>query len=225
MLDAIEGKNAAGMDGTKTLLVIGFESSVIPQSESLRATLQIAGELGGMVDPDEVVDSEITSGGAGRQGAVGRWRESFISAPYAMNSTIALGLIHDTFETAVTWDAWPTLDTEVRSAVQSVLDDRCGGGTISCRFTHVYPDGPAPYYTFIAPGFAGGELEIWSEVKDAASRAIIKSGGTITHHHAVGKLHRPWYDQQRPDLFQRSLVATKAVLDPAGIMNPGVLID
>ncbi len=97
-------------------------------------------------------------------------------------------------------------------------------GRISAR---IRPDGPAPYYTFIAPGFGvgGGELEIWGEIKEAASGAIIKSGGTITHHHAVGKLHRPWYDQQRPDLFERSLVATKSVLDPAGIMNPGVLID
>lgn len=225
MLDALEGKNAAGMDGTKTLLVIGFESTDVPQTESLEATLKMARELGGIVDPDEVVDSEKESSGAGRQGAVGRWRESFINAPYAMNSTIAMGLIHDTFETAVTWDAWPKLDAEVRSSVQKVLDDRCGGGTISCRFTHVYPDGPAPYYTFIAPGFSGGELEIWREIKEAASSAIIRSGGTITHHHAVGKLHRPWYDQQRPDLFAGSLKATKAVLDPAGIMNPGVLID
>ncbi|NQW16605.1 MAG: FAD-binding oxidoreductase [Chloroflexi bacterium] len=225
MLDAVEGKNAAGMDGTKTLLVIGFESSDVPQTESLAACLKIARELGGVTDPDEIIDSETSASGAGRQGAVGRWRASFIRAPYAMNSTIPLGLIHDTFETAVTWDAWPTLDSEVRSGVQKVLDDRCGGGTISCRFTHVYPDGPAPYYTFIAPGFSGGELEIWSEIKEAASKAIIKSGGTITHHHAVGKLHRPWYDQQRPGLFEKSLRATKNVLDPAGIMNPGVLID
>ncbi|MCZ2109041.1 MAG: FAD-binding oxidoreductase, partial [Dehalococcoidia bacterium] len=71
----------------------------------------------------------------------------------------------------------------------------------------------------------GAELEIWSAIKQAASDAVIAGGGTITHHHAVGRDHRPWYDEQRPPLFAEALRAAKKTLDPAGILNPGVLID
>ena len=91
--------------------------------------------------------------------------------------------------------------------------------------THVYPDGPAPYYTFIAPSRPGSELSMWSEIKEAASNAILEASGTITHHHAVGRDHRLWYDRQRPELFASALRAAKSVLDPAWIMNPGVLLE
>ncbi|MEZ4266645.1 MAG: FAD-linked oxidase C-terminal domain-containing protein, partial [Myxococcota bacterium] len=87
------------------------------------------------------------------------------------------------------------------------------------------PDGPAPYYTFIAKAPAGGELEAWQAVKAAASDTLREHGATITHHHAVGRTHRPWYDEQRPEPFARALRAAKRELDPAWVMNPGVLID
>src|SRR5436190_1198529 len=100
----------------------------------------------------------------------------------------------------------------------------CDGGFLTCRFTHVYPDGPAPYFSFLAPGRDGSQLSQWHELKEAASEAVLSFGGTITHHHAVGRDHRPWYDQQRPEGFARALSAAKSALDPAGILNPGVLI-
>jgi alkyldihydroxyacetonephosphate synthase len=100
-----------------------------------------------------------------------------------------------------------------------------GSPRVSCRFTHVYPDGPAPYFTVLAPAVRGGEVEQWDEIKAAASEAVIEGGGTITHHHAVGRDHRPWYDRQRPAPFAAALRAAKAELDPGGILNPGVLID
>jgi alkyldihydroxyacetonephosphate synthase len=101
----------------------------------------------------------------------------------------------------------------------------CGVGQVTCRFTHVYPDGAAPYYTVIAPGKKGAELEQWNEIKAAASEAVLRLGGTITHHHAIGRDHRRWYDRQRPEAFAKALTAAKAALDPGGILNPGVLID
>ena len=103
-----------------------------------------------------------------------------------------------------------------------------GRGIVSCRFAYVYPDGPAPYYSVLAPGAEGppGTRERqWAAIKEAASAALIEAGGTITHHHAVGRDHRPWYDRQRPDLFASALRACKGELDPGGIMNPGVLVD
>jgi alkyldihydroxyacetonephosphate synthase len=105
-----------------------------------------------------------------------------------------------------------------------VLDEVCGSGFISCRFTHVYPDGPAPYYTFLGPATVGSELDQWQEVKSAVSDVLSEHGATITHHHAVGRTHRPWYDQERPDLFAEGLSALRDTCDPGGVMNPGVLL-
>jgi alkyldihydroxyacetonephosphate synthase len=134
-------------------------------------------------------------------------------------------MVGDTFETAITWDRWPDFDRNVREVVTQALQRVCGGGTLSCRFTHVYPDGPAPYYTFQGLGRPGAELEMWAELKKAASDAVMANGGTITHHHAVGRDHRPWYDIQRPEAFAAALRAAKKALDPNAILNPGVLID
>ena len=97
-------------------------------------------------------------------------------------------------------------------------------GVVTCRFTHVYPDGPAPYFSIFAQGRWGDEVRQWDEVKVAVSEALAAAGGTITHHHAVGRDHRPWYDRQRPEPFALALAAAKAALDPAGILNPGVLV-
>ena len=72
---------------------------------------------------------------------------------------------------------------------------------------------------------SGDEVAQWHEMKAAASDAIIAAGGTITHHHAVGRDHRPWYDEQRPEPFAAALRAAKAALDPRGLLNPGVLFD
>ena len=155
----------------------------------------------------------------------GRWRESFLRVPYLRDTFVAMGVLAETFETAVTWDRFARLDAEVRERTAAALADACGGGTVTCRFTHVYPDGPAPYYTVLAPARRGEELEQWAQIKRAAADAILAAGGTITHHHAVGRDHRPWYDRQRPDPFAAALRAAKAALDPAGALNPGVLVD
>ena len=113
----------------------------------------------------------------------------------------------------------------MREATERAVRDVCGDGLVMCRFTHVYPDGPAPYFTVLAPARRGSELEQWDQIKAAASEAVIAGGGTITHHHAVGRDHRPWYDRQRPDVFARALAAAKRELDPEHLLNTGVLID
>jgi alkyldihydroxyacetonephosphate synthase len=153
------------------------------------------------------------------------WRQAFIDAPYLQSVLVSLGVIADTFETACTWDRFEALHARVRHDVEEAMRTACGGGSLTCRFTHVYPDGPAPYFTFVAPGRAGAELEQWSAIKAAAMNALVESGATITHHHAVGRLHRPGYEREVPPLFIESLRATKRVLDPAGVLNPGVLLD
>ena len=228
LLDPVEAAVAAGMDGTAALLVLGFESAEVPQGEFIRHAVDIARDAGGTIDDASIRvsdGSKNSSGGdTGRQGSVGAWRNSFLNAPYVKNHQAGLGFVTETMETAVTWDGWANLDQTVRAALQDALDRVCGGGTVSCRFTHVYTDGPAPYFTFEGMGRIGAELEMYAEIKRAASDAIMAAGGTITHHHAVGRLHRPWYDEQRPELFAQSLRAIKRTLDPNGVLNPGLLI-
>ena len=112
----------------------------------------------------------------------------------------------------------------VTTAAEEAVREVCGSGLVTCRFTHVYPDGPAPYFGIYAPGRWGSTVAQWDEIKAAVSEAIATCGGTITHHHAIGRDHRPWYDRQRPDVFAAALAAAKSALDPAGILNPGVLL-
>ena len=213
VLDPEEAAMSAGLDGETALLMLGFESADVPQDNLMAIACDIAQDAGGILSPENDHNPVLT------------WRESFIQAPYRWNRRAGIGLIEDTFETAVTWERWPELDRLVRKAVCNAMQRVCGGGVISCRMTHVYPDGPAPYYTFIAPSRPGSELSMWSEIKEAASNAILEASGTITHHHAVGRDHRLWYDRQRPELFASALRAAKSALDPAWIMNPGVLLE
>ncbi|MBW8706441.1 putative FAD-linked oxidoreductase [Streptomyces sp. MBT84] len=146
--------------------------------------------------------------------------------PYLRDALARMSLITETFETACTWDRVPQLYESVRSQLSDVVRDVTGSaGTINCRFTHVYPDGPAPYFTVIAPGRRGEEVAMWDRIKSAAMQILHDLGATVTHHHAVGRDHRPGYDRQRPEPFALALRAAKTALDPAGILNPGVLLD
>ena len=113
--------------------------------------------------------------------------------------------------------------SSVPSHASSAWIRREKAGWVTCRFTHIYPDGPAPYFSITAPGKPGSEIQQWDEIKAAASEAVLAAGGTITHHHAVGRDHRAWYDRQRPELIGDALTAAKSILDPDGILNPGVI--
>ena len=160
------------------------------------------------------------------------WRGAFLLAPYLRDTFVACGVLSETFETAITWDRFEEFHATVMETARRAVSEASGvsaGGPgaprVSCRLTHVYPDGAAPYFTVLAPAIRGGEVEQWDEIKAAASDAVIEAGGTITHHHSVGRDHRPWYDRQRPQPFAEALRAAKAAVDPNGILNPGVLID
>jgi alkyldihydroxyacetonephosphate synthase len=159
------------------------------------------------------------------------WREAFLRAPYVRDILVAMGVLSETFETSITWERFPSFHERVMGAAEEALralagptQALAGAGRVTCRFTHVYPDGPALYYTVLAPAIRGEEVEQWIAIKRAVSDVVIAEGGTITHHHAVGRDHRPWYDRQRPDAFAAALRGAKGTVDPAGIMNPGVLL-
>ncbi len=224
ILDPAEAGRAAGLDGTQALVIVAFESAELSQGHNIQAAVEIARDAGGHIDDEHVLIDDGTGAPTGHEGAVGQWRRSFIGVDPGVATS--MGLLADTFETAITWDQWPDFDHAVRTKLGEVLGSVCRQGELSCRFTHVYPDGPAPYYTWSGMGRQGSEISMWQEVKDAANEIVVAAGGTSTHHHAVGRMHRPEaYDLQRPELFAQSLRAVKKTLDPNGILNPGVLID
>lgn len=224
ILDPSEAQRAAGLDGTASLVIVGFESADLSQRHAVGAAVEIARSAGGVIADDDVKVDDGQGVPTGREGSVGAWRDSFIGVDPGVDTS--LGLVADTFETAITWDRWPAFDAAVRERVGAALSEVFGPtAELSCRFTHVYPDGPAPYYTWFGMGAQGSEVTQWAEIKAAASEAIDAAGGTITHHHAVGRMHRPQYDRQRPDLFAAALRAAKRAVDPGGVMNPGVLVD
>jgi alkyldihydroxyacetonephosphate synthase len=234
LLDAMEAGTTGAGTGEKSLLVLGFESPHLPVDEPMRLALDIAQSHGGVPNsPPPGRGAASQSGDDGANGsAVETWRGAFLLAPYLRDTFVACGVLSETFETAITWDRFEDFHVTTMEAVRAKVAEVCGAPAdgagaprVSCRFTHVYPDGPAPYFTVIAPAIRGGEVEQWDEIKAAAAEAVIEGGGTITHHHAVGRDHRPWYDRQRPAPFAAALRAAKAELDPAGILNPGVLID
>ncbi len=147
---------------------------------------------------------------------------SFLRGRHLRDGFVRLGLVSETFETAVTWDRFWEFHEGVLAATRQAVRQACGGGVVSCRFAYVYPDGPAPYYSVFAPGRPGRELEQWDEIKLAASEAIAALGGTITHHHAVGRDHRRWYLREVPPLFADALRGAKRTR-PGRDHEPGSL--
>jgi alkyldihydroxyacetonephosphate synthase len=219
ILDPEEAANTGAGDGRAALLVLAFESADHPLDAWIARALECCADHGGVPERPGEPDAH-------REGAAELWRTAFLRMPYARERMIRRGIITDTFETAITWERFEAFHDRVKTATETAIRQATGRpGQVTCRFTHVYPDGPAPYFSFHALG-RHGELERqWHAIKAAAGDALIGAGGTITHHHAVGRDHRPWYDRQRPPLFATALRAAKRALDPQGLLNPGVLID
>ena len=222
LLDPVEAGRAAGLAGDQALLIVGFESAEVPQGAFIQEAVAIARDAGGRVADSDIRVSDGSGEATGREGAVGAWRDSFIGVNAGL--TNGIGLLTDTFETAITWDRFERFHAAVMQATRDAVARVCGSGSVSCRFTHVYPDGAAPYYTVLAPGRRGGEIEQWREIKSVACDAIVAAGGTITHHHAVGRDHAPYMAAEVGELGLDVIRATKERLDPTGVMNPGKLL-
>lgn len=208
-------------DGVHHILVLGFESALFSQEEKLNQALALCTAAGGK--PKKPRISEHSAENAADESA-DQWKQSFLLAPYLRDEVVRMGFISETFETCTTWENFPRYDAAIRQAAADAVAKTSGQALVTCRFTHLYPDGPAPYYTIIAPSSFGKQLIQWDEIKQAVSDAIIANGGTITHHHAVGKDHKAHFLQQNSPLSLAMLRAAKRELDPKGILNPGTLL-
>ena len=234
LLDAAEVAFAGVGDRSSPMLVLGFESADHDLHAWMGRALELVRDFGGRYDAAAVERSmqatESDAQGEHRKGAAGAWRDAFIRMPYWRDPMVGAGAILDTFETAITWDRFEAFYEGVRAEVCGTIRRLTGrAASVSCRFTHVYPDGPAPYFTYAALGSERGDLAaslaVWREIKLASNEVVTRLGGTVTHHHSVGRDHRGGYEREAAPLFREALAAAKARLDPHGILNPGVLID
>jgi alkyldihydroxyacetonephosphate synthase len=157
------------------------------------------------------------------EGPAQAWEHGRFAAPYLRDSLLAAGALCETLETATEWSTIPALKAAVTEALTTSLAESGTPALVMCHVSHVYPTGASLYFTVVA-GQRGNPIEQWRAAKKAASDAIMATGGTITHHHAVGADHRPWMRDEVGDLGVQLLRAVKATLDPAGILNPGKLI-
>ncbi len=195
--------------GEGCLAILGFEGEAQEVAARRKRALELVRRGGGL--------------------AVGRspgeaWRKGRFSAPYLRDELLTHGVMVETLETATRWSNLRTLHDKISKAIADALSAEGTPGLVMCHVSHLYETGASLYFTFIARQREGAELEQWGRVKRAASQAIVDGGGTITHHHAVGRDHAPWLQDEIGRAGVAALRALKAELDPAGIMNPGKLL-
>ncbi|MDX6603020.1 MAG: alkyldihydroxyacetonephosphate synthase [Solirubrobacterales bacterium] len=191
------------------LVVVGLEGT--EESVSRRRALSVR---------------ELRKGGAVYlgQSAGSSWEHGRYQGPYLRDTLMEMGAMAETLETSHTWTELAGLHGAVGGAIRDSLAAQGTPGLVFCHLSHAYADGASLYFTFISRARQGAEVEQWRQVKRAASEAIVANGGTITHHHAVGRDHAPYMEAEVGKTGLDVLRAVKEQLDPTGIMNPGKLL-
>jgi alkyldihydroxyacetonephosphate synthase len=226
-------------DEAETALTMGLVSTGSALERAGRAYLRLRGHGGGCIailgfegDADEVAERRARTarllrgaGGLSLGERPGRaWAGSRFAGPYLRDELLDHGVMIETLETATSWSRLMELYGGVGEALRSALGERGTPPLVMCHVSHLYRSGASLYFTFLARQERGAEMDQWLAAKRAASDAIVAGGGTITHHHAIGRDHAPWMRAEVGDLGLELLRAAKERLDPAGIMNPGKLI-
>jgi alkyldihydroxyacetonephosphate synthase len=198
-----------GYRGGGCLAILGFEGAAAELPGRRKRALALIRQSGGLAVGN-------TPGQA--------WLKSRFAAPYLRDELLTHGVMVETLETATQWSNLHSLHREVGRAINDALN-ACGTpGLVMCHVSHLYETGASLYFTFLAAQRVEDEIGQWRTVKEAASRAISNGGGTITHHHAVGRDHAPWMEREVGSTGLAALRALKSELDPAEIMNPGKLM-
>ena len=226
-------------DEHETRLSLALASTGSATERAGRAYLRMRGHEGGCLaivgfegDQDDVERRRLHSGALLRAGGglrLGRrpgeaWLRSRYAGPYLRDALLDHGGFVETLETATHWSNLPVLYAAVGDTLRRTLSERGTPPLVMCHVSHLYRSGASLYYTFLARQEPGAELEQWRAAKTAACDAIVANGGTITHHHAIGRDHAPWLAAEVGETAIDVLRAAKQRLDPAGIMNPGKLL-
>jgi alkyldihydroxyacetonephosphate synthase len=202
-------RSKTGQQTERCIAILGFEGSAKEVRSRRGLALGLARHNGGVA----------LGGSPGRAWLAGRFQ-----APYLRDDLLSHGVMVETLETATRWSNVERLHDAVAGAIERALAAEGTPGIVMCHVSHLYETGASLYYTLIARQRTGREIEQWRTVKRAASEAIVAHGGTITHHHAVGRDHAPWLRSEIGEQGVSALGALKAELDPTGIMNPGKLL-
>ncbi len=201
--DEVGGENAGGC-----LMIAGYEGTA-EYVERTRAL--VTGRL-----------TDLGGRPLGEQGG-DAWAQGRFHGPYLRDALLDVGVLVETLETATFWSNLPALYDGVRAALERSLSEQGTDPIVLCHISHVYETGASLYFT-VAAKQVGDGLDQWAAAKAAASDAMIAAGATITHHHAVGRDHQPWFVQEVGQVGVEMLQAVKERIDPAGVLNPGVLI-
>jgi alkyldihydroxyacetonephosphate synthase len=200
--------DAVGADsGGGCLAIAGYEGTDEDLAVRVAGAEAVLRDCGGQPVPD-----------AGQS-----WEHGRFSAPYLRDALLDVGALVETLETAAFWSSIPRLYETVRGALTEALAAQGTPPLVLCHVSHVYRSGASLYFT-VACAQAEDPVAQWWQAKRAAGDAILEAGGSITHHHGVGTDHRPWYEREVGPLAVAALQSVKRCLDPAGILNPGVLL-
>ena len=213
VLDPDEYQNTlmlAGRAGKRQALMILADESTLPIVEDkLKLLSEMALSAGGRIDEDA---SQVLRD----------WIRFFFKQPYMRDHFLDWGMVADTFETSIPYGKIPDFYHQVRDAAIKAVTAVCGAGRIGCRVTHAYPDGVCLYYSFYGPGRHGSLASQWSDIRERVNDALIAAGGTISHHHAMGRDHKKWAAREFPAIHRRAIRKLKNELDPKKQMNPGL---
>jgi alkyldihydroxyacetonephosphate synthase len=196
--DAVGGESSGGC-----LMITGYEGT----QESVAVRRSACSAL-------------LTSLGGSPLGVDDAWSSGRFHGPYLRDSLLDVGVLVETLETVTFWSRLP----QVYDAVKAALTESLGEATlVLCHISHVYETGASLYFT-VATKQSDDPVSQWLAAKAAASDAMIDNGASITHHHAVGRDHKPWLAREIGPVGVGILRAIKHELDPTGVLNPGVLI-
>jgi alkyldihydroxyacetonephosphate synthase len=195
--------------GQRCIAILGFEGAAGEVRSRRRRAHALVRANGGL----------LLGGSPGRAWLAGRFE-----APYLRDDLLSWGVMVETLETATSWSNLERLHAAVAGAIERALSEQGTPGIVMCHVSHLYETGASLYFTLIARQREGEEARQWHAVKRAACDAIVEGGGTITHHHAVGRDHAPWLERELGREGLAAIGALKEKLDPAGIMNPGKLL-
>jgi alkyldihydroxyacetonephosphate synthase len=226
-------------DEEETRLSVALASTGSAAERAGRAYLRMRGHEGGCLaivgfegDEDDLERRRLRTGALLRAGGgvqLGRrpgetWLRGRYAGPYLRDALLDHGAFVETLETATSWSNLPVLYAAVADALGRSLTERGTPPLIMCHVSHLYRSGASLYYTFMARQEPEAALDQWWAAKSTACEAIVSNGGTITHHHAIGRDHARWLAAEVGDVGVDLIRAAKERLDPAGIMNPGKLL-
>jgi len=197
----LEGRPAMGCQ-----VMVAFEdAAAVRDADGVRAVLRAGG--GQPMEESSAQD----------------WARSRFRAPYLRDALLDAGALVETLETATFWSGVPALHEAVRDCLTRELANLGTSPIVTCHVSHLYPAGAALYFTVVCAQ-ADDPVAQWTRAKAAVTKVILTTGGTVTHHHGVGRDHAAGLAEEIGGLARGALRAVKAHLDPAGILNPGVLL-